>query len=138
MKTLILVSLLILSACSANHHLRRSEHHLKKAIAIGAVIKADTVFKFVEIEVPAVSYDTVFRSEERDTVFISKDRLKIKYVRLPGDSVFIEGKCEADTIIKRIPITVTKEIRPEKGFWFYLPWILVLLVALILFYVFKR
>lgn len=118
---------LILCSCSANYHLRRSDRHLKKAIDLGAVVKSDTVYKFIEIPVPAVSYDTVFQSEEKDTVYISKDRLKIKYVNLPGDSVFIEGKCEADTIIQKVPITITKEIRPNKGFWYYFPWLLFVL-----------
>lgn len=118
---------LILCSCSANYHLRRAEYHLKKADLKGAITTADTVYKFIEIPVPAVSYDTVFQSEENDTVYISKDRLKIKYVNLPGDSVFIEGKCEPDTIIQKVPITITKEIKPNKGFWYYFPWVLFVL-----------
>jgi hypothetical protein len=128
MRTLIILSsLLILSACSSNFHLKRAEHHLKKAQLKGAVIEADTVYIKKTVFVPEVKTDTVFHSEEGDTVFISKDRLKIKYVRLPGDSVFIEGKCESDTVVVKVPVTITKTIKPNKGFWFYFPWLLFVL-----------
>jgi len=121
---LILILAWCLVSCGPAYHLRRAEHHLKKAELKGAVIKPDTVYKFIEIEVPAVSYDTVFQSAEHDTVFISKDRLKIKYVNLPGDSVYIEGKCEADTVKIKVPVTVTKNITAPKGFWYWFPWLL--------------
>jgi hypothetical protein len=108
-------------SCGPNYHLRRAEHHLKKAELKGAVIDSDTVWRSVDIYVPEVSTDTVFRSIHGDTVRIEKDRLKIKYVKLPGDSVYIEGKCETDTIEYKTYHTVTKTIQATSWIrWWYL------------------
>jgi hypothetical protein len=112
---------LIIASCSANFHLRRAEHHLKKAELKGAVITHDTLWKTISVPVPEVSTDTVFKSLLGDTIRIEKDRLKIKYVRLPGDSVFIEGKCESDTVRVEVPITITKNIQAtSKIKWWWL------------------
>jgi UDP-3-O-[3-hydroxymyristoyl] glucosamine N-acyltransferase len=134
----ILAVVLIISGCSANHHLRRAKYHEKLAIAKGAVIKHDTVFIEKAVIVPEVTTDTIFKSLAGDTVRIEKDRLKIKYVRLPGDSVFIEGKCESDTVTITVPITITKEISAPKGFWYYFPWILVIIGVIAVYQLFRR
>jgi hypothetical protein len=124
---LILILVWCVMSCSANYNLKRMKYHERMAIAKGAVIIHDTVFVEKVVTVPEVKTDTVFESIEGDTVFISKDRLKIKYINLPGDSVFIQGKCESDTVIIKVPVTITKEITAPKGFKDYLPWILVVL-----------
>lgn len=112
---------LILSGCSASWH-------LKQAIRKGANVGVDTVYKEVKVIVPEVQTDTVFTSEVGDTVYIEKEQLKIKYLKLKGDSVYIEGKCDTDTIIQKVPYTVTKHIEapPDKGlkWWHILFWIL--------------
>lgn len=127
--TIFLIS--ALWSCSADWHLRQ-------AIRKGATQKIDTVYQTVEIAVPEVKTDTIFSSLPGDTVRIEKDRLKIKYVKLPGDSVFIEGKCEADTVYQEVKIPYTVEIKASKGFWFWLPWILVVIVLIIIAGVFSR
>ena len=133
---LLLYILVLLSGCSAGYHLRRAEHHLKKAELKGATIKVDTVYLEKKIVVQEVKTDTVFHTKEGDTIYVSRDRLKIKYVKLPGDSVFIEGKCEADTVEIKVPFTVTKEITAPKGLWYYFPWILfVLALATVAYFI---
>ena len=130
----VVITIFLISAlwsCSANWHLRQ-------AIKKGANQKVDTVRQTVKIPVPEVSIDTVIRSIAGDTVFIEKDRLKIKYVKLPGDSVFIEGKCEADTIYQEVKVPVVTKISAPKGFWFWFPWILVVIVLIIIAGVFSR
>lgn len=119
--------LLILASCGPSYHLRRAEHHLKKAELKGAIIKVDTVYIEKQVFVPEVKTDTIFKTKEGDTVYISKEKLKIKYVKLPGDSVYLEGKCEADTVKINVPVTITKEISAPKGFWYYFPWLLFVL-----------
>lgn len=66
---------------------------------------ADTVLIKDTVKINSVSKDTVFKNHLGDTVFINKDRLHIKYVQLPGDSVFINGKCDTIKIIteKKVP-----------------------------------
>ncbi len=116
---LFIIILLGLSSCSdkATRQLRRSEKLLNKAIANGAKVTADTVIKEVAITIPEIKTDTIFQSREGDTVTITKDRLQIKYVKLPADSVYIEGECKADTIVKRIPVAVYKKISSGHTTW---------------------
>lgn len=58
------------------------------------------------------TFDTIVSFGSRDTVFI-QDRLtdvKVKIIRLPGDSIFIEPVCPPDTIrIEKIRIETTEE-----------------------------
>lgn len=141
--TFILFILLILAlfSCSstqrANRHLRKAKMHILKAESFGAKWQVDTVFKEVAVVVPQVKTDTIFKSTVGDTVTLVKDRLEVKYVRLAGDSVFIEGTCLADTIYKEVPITITRQIHtPDK--WktpaLSLAGILILIIGAILVY----
>lgn len=41
----------LLSSCGVNHHLKRSKYHLNKAVALGAKVKSDTVFKEIPVKV---------------------------------------------------------------------------------------
>lgn len=107
----ILLILLLFSACKSPEDL------LKKAIAKGAKVKTDTVKVTIEKIKPEIKKDTVFITKAGDTVYINKDKLKIKYVKLPGDSVFIEGKCEADTIKVEVPYAVTTTISAGYEWW---------------------
>lgn len=110
-----LIFVLLLSGCSASYH-------LKKAIQKGALMSVDTVYVEREIITPEVRTDTIFHSVAGDTVRIERERLKIKYVRLPGDSVFIEGKCESDTVFVKTPVYVNTEIKapPSKWKWWHI------------------
>lgn len=116
---LIVLIAMLLSSCSdkATRQLRRSEKLLNKAIANGAKVSADTIIKEVTLTIPEVRTDTIFQSRQGDTVVIQKDRLRIKYVNLPADSVYIEGECKADTIIKRIPVAIYKKIESGRTVW---------------------
>lgn len=110
---LFLCICLICCSCGANYHLRRAEKHLKKAELLGSSWHVDTVYKEVPFYVDSVRVDSIFVAKVGDTVVIEKERLKLKYVRLAGDSIYIEAKCEADTIYQKIPVTVTKTIKPR-------------------------
>ena len=113
----VLVLAFTLLGCSANHHLKRSKYHYSKAIAKGYNPSLDTVFVRDTIFVSQIQHDTTF-IDTGDTVIIERERLKIKYYRnIVTDSIFIEGICEADTIIKEIPITVQETIYIEQSFF---------------------
>ena len=47
----VIISCLLLSSCGVNHHLKRSKYHLNKAVALGAKIQSDTVFKEIPVKV---------------------------------------------------------------------------------------
>jgi hypothetical protein len=80
MRFVAIACLILLTSCKASWH-------LKKAIEKGAIVKSDTVYQTVEVIRPEVKTDTLFKLVQGDTVYIEKDRLKIKYVRLAGDTV---------------------------------------------------
>ncbi len=117
----------ILSGCSANWHLKRAARHELIAISKGAQPKVDTFYKVVKYRVKEISKDTLFLTRPGDTVRISRDKLKIVYVDLPGDSVYVAGKCEADTIRVTVPVTVTKVVSAAKS-WMS-NWVLFILIG---------
>jgi len=134
--------LLILCSCAsnkANRKLKRAERLTNEAIALGAKVQADTVYKEIPVFIPQVRVDSIFTSKVGDTVYLEKERLKIKYIKLAGDSVYIEGKCEADTVKIEVPISVTKEIKTGLGVLTVVQWsILALIVGGVLVKVFWR
>jgi hypothetical protein len=89
--TLILF-IILMTGCSARWHLKRAQHHINKAEQKGASIDSDTVYIEKEVFVPEIKTDTVFESQPGDTVTIEKEKLTIKYVKLPGDKVYIDVK----------------------------------------------
>lgn len=137
-----LLILLILCSCAsnkANRKLKRAERLTNEAIALGSKVTADTVYKEIPVFIPQVMVDSIFTSKVGDTVYLEKERLKIKYVRLPGDSVFIEGKCEADTVKIQVPITINKEIKTGLGVLTVVQWsILALLIGAVLARIFWK
>lgn len=97
--------LFLLCACSSNFYCR-------KCLEVRPT-KTDTVYQQFFVDVPSVSTDSVFVSVPGDTVRITKDRLRVEYVRIPGkkDSVWIYGHCLPDTLRIEVPTLVTNEIR---------------------------
>lgn len=93
----------------------------------------DTIHDTVEAIVSYVHTDTVFKPTTGDTVRLSDGRLRVKYVRMPGDTVYLAGECLADTV--RVPVeTIVERVAP-KEYVDRIPWwvwlIICMLVALI-------
>lgn len=124
-----LILLLILAGCGANYHLRRAEKHIRKAEQLGAKWHSDTIYYRVPVITPEIAHDTTFLYKPSDTVVIKKDRLTVKYVAV-RDSVYIEGKCESDTVEVEVPVTVTKTIEAKPFPWI---WLLVAFVGGVVF-----
>jgi len=114
-------------SCGSSYHLKKSERHLKKAIALGAAVNSDTVYINKNILVPEIRVDTLIQNVSfTDTLFLTKDRFHVRVkVDTLTKSVYIEGKCESDTVRVEVPISVTKEIKTGWPFW----WLVVALVA---------
>jgi hypothetical protein len=120
-----LLLLILLSSCGVNHHLRKAEKHLKKAEQLGAVVKADTLWKTLEIPVPVIELDTVLRADHfRDTITVQNDKVvtKLKYDTITR-LLYVSTECTPDTIKVKVPVIVNKEIRTPRGFWYYAQWI---------------
>lgn len=103
--------------------------HLKQAELKGAKVTTDTLYRERLVLVPSVTHDTTFISQPGDTVTVSRDRLQVKYVRLPGDSVFIEGTCLQDTIKITVPVEVTRTIEAGYSVWDIIKWCLFVAMA---------
>lgn len=119
---LFLIVAVIGFSCSPTAKLRRAERLINQAKAQGALIDRDTIWSEREVITKQVVKDTVFTSLQGDTVYIQREHLKIKYVKIPGDSVFIEGKCLPDTLKILVPTTVTEIIhapKPNIKWWMY-------------------
>lgn len=123
---LIIIALLF-SACSPSWHLKKAERHLKKAEVKGAQVRVDTVWKSIEVIVPEVRVDTVLKQVNfRDTIEFWQDRFHVRVkVDTLTKSVYIEGKCESDTVRLEVPVTVTKEIKSGWPWW----WLIVAALA---------
>lgn len=101
------ILLVVLSSCS-------QQWFCKKCTSSGVIHDTLTVTKDVITE--RVKLDTVFLGYEMrvtDTVVIRKDNLVIKYKKLAGDTIFLAGSCEPDTL--KVEIKVPIPIKVETG-----------------------
>ena len=123
----------------ANRKLKRAERLIAQAEQLGAKWHSDTVFQNIPVYIDSVVVDSIFVTTEGKPIYIEKERLKIKFIDLPGDSVFIEGKCDSLTVIKEVPVTVTKEIKTGLSVLIVVQWsILALLVGAVLARIFWK
>lgn len=136
----IISMLLLLLSCGANYHLRKAERQINKAIIKGAVINRDTIFKEVPIITDRFVHDTIVeRLIQTDTLTIDHIRYK---VRLKYDTLtrteFVQVECKPDTIIREVPVQVTRTIyAPDKSgryWWLFF----ILLSAILVIAIFKK
>jgi hypothetical protein len=115
------IILVLCCSCSAASKLRKAERLIKQAESMGAQWRVDTAWVEIRDTVPQIYVKEAHHIMPGDTVTIEKERLKIKVVRIPGDSIVVEGKCDTVTVVKRVPVTVTKEIKAKGNIkWWWL------------------
>lgn len=127
MRVSSLLILFILFGCGPQAKLRRADRLINKAVAQGATVKTDTVYK--EIITESVTYDTIVYDQQfYDTIKIETVRWKSKTkIDTVSKTVYQEVECLPDTL--KIPVSVTKLISaPCTWKWWHL------LVALLLGY----
>lgn len=112
-----------LMSCGPAAKIRRAERILAKAELQGAKWRIDTIYNTIEVPVPEIKHDTLFKMTT-DTVKIFKDRLRMKYY-MKHDTVYLEGECLPDTIKVTVPVEVTKTLQAKQG----TPWWVWVLVA---------
>ena len=116
---LIFILVIVLSSCSfegkMEKKLRKAERKIEKlTIKYPQLLQKDTLYDTISIITKEIKMDTSFIDVPGDTAFIYKDKLKIKYVRV-NDSVYIEGKCESDTVTQFIKIPFERIVVKEQG-----------------------
>lgn len=111
--SLILLTVLF-TACSIEQRferkLRRAERKIEKlTLKYPQLLQKDTLRDTLTVKIPSIYHDTAFVPADGDTVIIEKDRLRVQYITR-NDSVFIQGECIGDTIIREIKIPVDRVV----------------------------
>jgi hypothetical protein len=136
--SLVIAILFLLSSCSANYYLKRSQKLERKAIEMGAKVTVDTIYVDRQVIVPERSFDTVVQNVNfHDTIFVSRDNVvtKIK-INEREKTVYVNTVCPPDTVRLRIPVEVIKKIETNGGVSWWLP--LALVMAVLAYLIFRR
>ncbi len=93
---------------------------------VQTVIMHDTIYT------DRVVSDTIVVSKEQDTIFMEKERLRVRVVRV-NDTLMIEGECAADTIYRTTTIEVPIKVVESRWPWWAKPlmWLLVILLGVL-------
>lgn len=135
MKTILKISLLLVlstqTGCSPSARLNRLLTRHPELMIPDTIEINDTM------TIPKVELDTIIYIDSiRDTVILQKDRLEITLSRI-HDTLYIRGKCKADTIIihRSIPVEKIKVVKPDKldQLLSKIPWIISGLISLLIF-----
>lgn len=125
-KLIFIISLIILSGCGSQWHLRKAIKKDPSILLTDTILVIDTVTFITE----TIRTDSTFIIS-KDTVIIIKDKLTIKHF-IHNDSVYIWGECEGDTIVKILEreVLVDRWIYPKKAWHEYLPPVWLILIVL--------
>lgn len=86
----------------------------------------------VTVYIDRITKDTIFKDRitpgKTDTLILEKERLKVKYLR-SGDTVYLSGECEADTITKEVTIKTPVKYYPLPLKWWQRPYFIVIFGA---------
>ena len=101
----------LLSSCGA-------QWHLKKAIKKDpSILKRDTVVVTDTIVTAPVSVRDTVTLQKRDTITITKDRLKVNIVR-SFDTITVDAICESDTIVHFVEVPVPSLVMKDSDRWY--------------------
>ena len=119
MKRLLIASLfaLLLIGCSTERQCARA------AKRCAHLWHSDTAYVHDSITIERTLTDTLLRWQtlrERDTVTIREGRATVRIVRLPGDSIWVQGECP-DTVIRYVRQVVTKTV--QRSNWWDSEWL---------------
>jgi cytochrome oxidase assembly protein ShyY1 len=137
--TLILIAILITS-CSPNRLLKRAERLTNKAIQKGAIVQSDTIFTDRTILIPEHHTDTLIQVKTfRDTIRLENERIKWK-IKVNEKTIFVDAKCKADTVIIRVPVEVTRTVKPNRNTFAIIVWSALggMLLLIVGYFILKR
>jgi len=99
----LLITTILLNSCGA-------QWHLKKAIKKDpTILEKDTVVVVDTLVTAPVEVKDTITLEKRDTLVLTRDRLKLKIVR-SFDTIAVEAECASDTIISTIRVPYEKVV----------------------------
>ncbi len=111
MRFLTIGMLFAISGCSAQWHLNKAVKKDPSLVQKEVVSVVDTVI------VPGVEVHDTLVFSDIDTVEIVKDNFHVKLVRV-RDSIFIDGGCKTDTLIRTVSVPIEKVVYKGKDTWF--------------------
>lgn len=112
MKWLIVLTIaLSLSSCSAQWHLRKAIRKDPSVLSKDTVVVTDTI-----VTAPVSVRDTI-TLQQRDTITITKDRLKVNIVR-SFDTIMVDAMCDSDTIVQVIEVPVPSIVIKDSDRWY--------------------
>ena len=135
MKTIFKITLLLVlsiqTGCSPSARLNRLLTRHPELKIPDTIVINDTM------TIPQVEADTIIYIDSiRDTVILQKDRLEITLNRI-HDTLYIRGKCKADTVImnRTIPVEKIKIVKPDKldNLIAAIPWLISGLITIVVF-----
>tara|TARA_R110001599_G_scaffold299395_1_gene504417 strand:+ start:292 stop:720 length:429 start_codon:yes stop_codon:yes gene_type:complete len=107
----LLILSVLLTSCGA-------QWHLKKAIKKDpAILSRDTVVVTDTIVTAPVSVRDTITLQQRDTITITKDRLRVNIVR-SFDTIMVDAICESDTIVQVIEVPVPSLVIKDSDRWY--------------------
>lgn len=114
---LIAFVIVLLSSCSCDWHLQRAEAKCGK-------LSSDTIMVHDTLFTKQLSKDTIFKYFVKDSVIVKEGKLVMKYYYNSHDStVYLQGKCIADTIIREIKAPYEKTVIKVEYFPSWLKWV---------------
>ena len=124
-----LVLILLLSSCTPQKRLDRLIRRHPELVRVDSVKIVDTVIT------RDVSIDTMRVMNTHDTFIVNRDRLTVQVIR-HQDSIYVFGKCAADTVViqRNVPVKVV-ESRSDEG---VLKWVVPVLLVIIMLMIFSR
>jgi hypothetical protein len=135
----LLFILLYCSSCSStwkqNYHVRRANHHIRKAESFGAKWSSDTLFSKVKFKVPGIEVKFIPRPVvigqpmifEKDSV---KATVTIKPSNKPNvpDTIRVECDCPDRELEATVPTAINKKLEPGKSNFYWYKWLAVVAV----------
>ena len=102
---------ILLSSCGAQWHLKKAIQKDPTILSKDTVVVTDTI-----VTAPVSVRDTI-TLQQRDTITITKDRLKVNIVR-SFDTIMVDAICESDTIVQVIEVPVPSLVMKDSDRWY--------------------
>lgn len=121
-----LVILLLLASCTPQKRLDRLIRRHPELVRVDSVKIVDTVIT------QEVSVDTMRVMNTYDTFIVNRDRLTVQVIR-HQDSIYVFGKCAADTVVieRNVPVRVVEASTDEGVLKWVAPVVLVVMMLML-------
>jgi hypothetical protein len=134
----LLLITLLLTSCGASFHVKRYEHHMRKALQKGAKSSTDTTYTLTKLKVEGINVRFIPKPifPNGDTIYFEKEKVVTK-VLLRHDSIFVETNCP-DTVYHFKERTITKTVTAINSSWLKWWYLLIALAVGLIVGVLKR